>query len=676
MPPSAVPIRPFEPLARLASLLSRRPQADELTGEAARAAAEGAGAPMSLVIERRPGAGTAAIRGSYGWPMPPEPDAFAPSASHIAEALSSPGGRVIGDLASRSGEPELLASHDLKQAAAVPIGDPAQPFGVLAVYTDTHFPLAPDATLQVLTAVAALLDAGLNQARLLASLEREQDDRFRLTSLVEASDDAIVTTTLAGSVLSWNPGAERLYGYTGREILGKDVSLLVPPERQRDRELVLSRVRTGQRIPAFDAVHRRKDGSPVAVSLSLSPVSDRQGTVVAIVGIAHDVTETRRLESELRQSAKMEAVGRLAGGLAHDFNNMLTVIDGYSQLALMKLPADSPIRELIEEIHRAGDRAADLTRQLMVFSRRSMVQPEVLNLSQVVESNTDMLGRVIGEDVTIATTLESRLENVMADRAQVDQALVNLALNARDAMPDGGRLGIETANVRFESAHGVPPREVPAGQYVLLAITDSGIGMDAVTRGRIFEPFFTTKGSGRGTGLGLAMLHNFVRQSGGFVTVYSEPGQGTTFKIYLPTVALPVTPRPLAATGQAPSGSETILVVEDDSAVRQFTEAVLSAAGYAVLTAGQGAEAMALVRQHPHPIRLLMTDVVMPVVGGHALAEQFLEHQPDGRVLFTSGYTPEAVSRRGIAIPAEQFIQKPYSPAALCRQVRSILDRN
>jgi CheY-like chemotaxis protein len=253
---------------------------------------------------------------------------------------------------------------------------------------------------------------------------------------------------------------------------------------------------------------------------------------------------------------------------------------------------------------------------------------------------------------------------------------VNLALNARDAMPEGGRLSVETTNVRFEVAHGVAPLEVPAGQYVLLAITDTGVGMDAATRGRLFEPFFTTKGSGRGTGLGLAMLHNFVRQSGGFVTVYSEPAQGTTFKIYLPTVALPMTARPRAASGQAPSGSETILVVEDDSAVRQFTDAVLSAAGYAVLTASQGAEAMALARQHPRPIHLLMTDVVMPVVGGHALAEQFLEFQSNSRVLFTSGYTPEAVSRRGIVIPAEQFIQKPYSPAALCRQVRAILDRN
>jgi CheY-like chemotaxis protein len=242
-------------------------------------------------------------------------------------------------------------------------------------------------------------------------------------------------------------------------------------------------------------------------------------------------------------------------------------------------------------------------------------------------------------------------------------------------MPDGGRLTIETGNLRLDSAEGVPPNEVPPGQYVLLAVTDTGLGMDALTRSRIFEPFFTTKGSGRGTGLGLAMLQKFVRQSGGFVTVDSEPGEGTTFKIYLPTVALPIAPPRAAATGQSPSGSETVLVVEDDPAVCQFTEAVLRAAGYQVLSARHGADAMEVASQHTGPIHLLMTDVVMPVVGGHALAERFRELQPDGRVLFTSGYTPEAVSRRGIVIPAAQFIQKPYSPAALCRQVRAVLDR-
>jgi two-component system, cell cycle sensor histidine kinase and response regulator CckA len=673
MPPSH-PSEPLQAISDLARLLSRNPSLASVAGEAARLAVQATRAAAALVLERRPEAGTFTVRGSYGWAAPPAPDALAAGADHLSEALRGAEGVIIGDLAARPGEPAILAERGLTEAAAVAIGDGDQPVGVLAVYSEAPAAFSNEQTLPLLAALSALLAAGVRQARLSTALESEKDERLRLASLVEGSDHAIVSSTPEGTILSWNPGAERLYGYRAPEILGRDVSVLVPPDRQEDRYLVLGRVRAGERIPAFDAVHHRKDGSPVTVSLSLSPVTDAQGKVVAVAGIAHDVTETRRLESELRQSAKMEALGRLAGGLAHDFNNMLTVIDGYSQLLLLKLPADSPHRELIEEIHKAGARAADLTRQLMAFSRKSLVHPEVLDVSEVVESNADMLRRVIGEDVTITTRLEPNLQHVMADRPQLDQALVNIALNARDAMPNGGRLIIETSNVQFDGAHGVPPRE-PPGRYVLLAISDTGVGMDAATRNRIFEPFFTTKGGGRGTGLGLAMLQNFVRQSGGFISLYSEPEHGTTFKIYLPTVDLPVMPRQAAGHGQSPSGNETILVVEDDAAVRQFTEAVLRAAGYEVLSAGQGDEALALARRDPRPIHLLMTDVVMPGVGGHALAEQFRSVKPQGRVLFTSGYTPEAVGRRGIAIPAAQFIQKPYSPAALCRQVRAILDR-
>ena len=451
------------------------------------------------------------------------------------------------------------------------------------------------------------------------------------------------------------------------------MSVLIPHDREGDRHVLVERLRAGQRIPAFDAIHRRKDGTPVTVSLSLAPVRDRRGAIVAFSGIAHDVTETRRLESQLRQSAKMEAVGRLAGGLAHDFNNMLTVIDGYSELVLMKLAADSPVRGLVEEIHKAGERAADLTRQLMVFSRKSMVEPQVLDLSEVVQADVDMLSRVIGEDVVIETSLAAGLDHVMADRTQLEQVLVNLVLNARDAMPTGGTVPITTANATLATPLRVRGHEVPPGQYVVLAVRDIGVGMDAATLRRIFEPFFTTKGSGRGTGLGLAMLQSFLMQSGGHVTVESEPGQGTTFHLYLPTVELPVAARPHAVTEAAPEGTETVLVVEDDDAVRVYTESVLRAAGYEVLTAANGAEALDLAARTPH-LHLLMSDVVMPVLGGHALAEEFRRLHPQARVLFTSGYTPEAVSLRGVVIPAEQFIQKPYAPAALCRKVRGVLD--
>jgi PAS domain S-box-containing protein len=584
-------------------------------------------------------------------------------------------GLIQRDLASRPGEPPLFARHGLNAGAAVPIVDGAGPLGVLAAYGQDPGAWSDD-TLRTLEGLAALAAAAIAGGRQEADLDGERDERQRLASLIEGTDDAIVTATLEGRILTWNPGAERLYGYRADEIIGCDVSVLVPAEREPDRRRMLERVRAGARIPAFDATHRRKDGAPVTVSLSLSPVKDRHGHVIAVAGIAHDVSQTRRLEAELRQLAKMEAVGRLAGGLAHDFNNMLTVIDGYSQLVLMKLPADSPIRGLIQEIHKAGERAADLTRQLMVFSRKTMVDPRVLNLSDVVQSNAEMLSRVVGDDISVVKSLEPALGHVMADRSQLEQAVVNLVLNARDAMPAGGRLLISTANVRFDAPQPGSPREVPAGEYVELTVADTGIGMDEATRGRLFEPFFTTKGSGRGTGLGLAMLQHFVLQSGGFVAVESSPGEGTRFRMYLPTVPLPLPPGVIATNEDAPSGSESVLVVEDDQAVRLFTESVLLAAGYQVESASSGSEALQVARGHQGPLHLLITDVVMPGLDGQALAEQFREVRPEGRVLFTSGYTLESVSRRGVPIPAARFIQKPYSPAALCRHVRAALDES
>jgi CheY-like chemotaxis protein len=302
-----------------------------------------------------------------------------------------------------------------------------------------------------------------------------------------------------------------------------------------------------------------------------------------------------------------------------------------------------------------------------------MVEPAVLDLAEIVRGQIDTLARVAGADVRIATRLEPAEAHVMADRSLLEQVLIALVLNAREAMPDGGEVSIETADLQLSTALDATPREIPPGQYVELSIRDTGVGMDEATRARLFEPFFTTRGSGRGTGLGLAMLQQFALQSGGFITVDSKVGQGTCFHIYLPTVPLPAAPG-ATASADSPAGSETVLVVEDDEAVRQFTRAVLMAAGYQVLSAADGHDALTLARSHMGPVHLLITDVVMPVLDGHALADQFHALHPDGRILFTSGYTPEAVSRRGITIPASQFIQKPYAPVALCRHVRAALD--
>ena len=665
--------RQIEAVSLLGRYLWQDHSLEDTLSEAARLAAVAAGADAAVVLECASGHPALAVRAAYGWAPALAPETYAGSNSIATQALDSPSGRlVLIDVAGAGDEPAAGLAQGVRAGCAAQVGHPAHPFGALVVYSREPGAFAAE-TAACLESLAAVLGLAVRRARRTAELDRERDERFRLASLVEGTDDAIVSATLDGTIVSWNPGAERLYGYAAHEIVGEDVSVLVPSERHTDRHRLLNLVRAGQRIPAFDAEHRRKNGSPVTVSLSLSPVRDQHGQVVAIAGIAHDVTETRRFESELRQSAKMEAVGRLAGGLAHDFNNMLTVIDGYSELLLMRLPADSAERGLVEEIHKAGERAAELARQLMVFSRKSMVEPQVLHVSEVVQSDVDMLTRVIGEDVIIQTRLGTELPHVMADRAQFEQVLVNLVINARDAMPRGGRVLVETASVEVDHARGVGPRELAPGQYVTLSVTDTGIGMDKATLSRIFEPFFTTKGSGRGTGLGLAMLQTFVIQSGGHVTVDSTPGLGTTFRLYLPTVALPVAAAPGGTVTEAPSGTESILIVEDDDAVRVFTEAVLKAAGYLVLSAANGADALALAGATAHPIDLLMSDVVMPVLGGHALAEQFRTIHPEAEVLFTSGYTPEAVSRRGVAIPAARFLQKPYSPAALCRKIRLIL---
>jgi PAS domain S-box-containing protein len=656
-------------------LLARFPPLDTFLHETARLATAALGVPAAIIFERTTARAGVRIRTSHGWQASPTELNGASSLAHHATAVLS--GRARGaaridtDLA--SGQPASLHPQALHTAAGVVIGGGDAAFGVLAVYAHDEGTLS-DQAFQTLEVLAALAGVAVELARQDQQLNRERDERFHLASLIEGSDDAIVSATLDGVVLTWNPGAERLYGYAAGEVVGRDVSVLIPEERDADRRLLLERVRAGQRIPAFDATHRRKDGSPVTVSLSLSPVKDGHGRVVAVAGIAHDVTQTRRLESELGLASKMETVGRLAGGLAHDFNNILTVIDGYSELALIKLPADDPLRELIDEIHKAGERASGLTRQLMVFSRKSMVEPAVLHLPEVVGGQIDRLARVAGADVRLVTRFEQGVAHVMADRSLLEQVLVALVLNAREAMPRGGEVSIATADVQISTARDATPREIPPGQYVELSIRDTGVGMDQATRARLFEPFFTTRGSGRGTGLGLAMLQQFAMQSGGFVTVESERGQGTCVHIFLPTVPLPAAPSAAEPGADAPAGSETVLVVEDDEAVRQFTRAVLMAAGYQVLSAADGNEALTLARSHTGPVHLLITDVVIPVLDGHALADQFHALHPNGRILFTSGYTPEAVSRRGITIPASQFIQKPYAPASLCRHVRTALD--
>ena len=416
-----------------------------------------------------------------------------------------------------------------------------------------------------------------------------------------------------------------------------------------------------------------KSGAVVWIEQHHALVHHRDGQLAAVECIARDISERKQLEEQLRQSQKMEAIGRLAGGIAHDFNNLLTVINGYSSLAMESLDAEDPLHGEIAEVNKAGERAAGLTRQLLAFSRRQVLTVQVLDLNSVVADVDRMLRRVLGEDIQLGTALASDLDSVKADRGQIEQVIMNLAVNARDAMPKGGRLMIETANMELDENYAAQHSEVAPGRYVMLAVTDTGHGMDAATMTRIFEPFFTTKPQGRGTGLGLATVYGIVKQSGGSIGVYSEPNHGTAFKIYLPRV----TDRPETAdhrpTAKRFLGSGTVLVVEDEEGVRALIRTVLKQAGYRILEARDGEEALGLSGQHQGTIDLVITDMVMPKMSGREFGDLIKTQRPEIKLLFMSGYTDNAIIQQGTLDPEMPFLHKPFTPSLLTAKVREML---
>ncbi len=495
----------------------------------------------------------------------------------------------------------------------------------------------------------------------------------RLAAIVASSEDAIVGKDLDDLITDWNTGAEHLFGYTSAETIGRPVTMLIPPDRREEAARVTKRVCRGEEVLAYESVRLRKDGVEVPVSVRMSPIREN-GRIVGLASISRDLTNARQLEAQLRQAQKMEAVGQLAGGVAHDFNNILTVINGYSEMLLGEQEPDSPGYQMLEQISEAGRRAASLTSQLLAFSRKQVLQPKVVDLNDTVRTSEKMLRRLIGEDVRLTTTLATRLGHVKVDPGQMEQVIMNLAVNARDAMLDGGRVTIETADVNVDEEHAKTRAEIWPGRYALLSVSDTGTGMDEETKARIFEPFFTTKEVGKGTGLGLAMVHGIIKQSGGHIVVDSEPGRGTTFNIYLPAV------EGLRATGKShagadvPRGAETILLVEDEEAVRRLAKMALRNAGYTVLEASHGGEAVRLAEAHKGPIHLLVSDVVMPEMGGRLLAERLSASRPGLKVLFVSGYTDDAVVRHGIVESEMFFLHKPFSPAGLSGKVREALD--
>jgi len=416
------------------------------------------------------------------------------------------------------------------------------------------------------------------------------------------------------------------------------------------------------------------EGRKVPVSQVIVAHRSPVGDVRFISTVMRDLTERKKLEEQLRQAQKMDAIGRLAGGLAHDFNNLLTVISGYSEIVLASLPTGDPMRQAVQTISDAGVRAASLTRQLLTFSRQTVVEPKVLNLNEVVRDAERMLQRLIGEDVKLTTVLDPSIDSVKVDPALFGQVLMNLVVNARDAMPTGGSLTIETHNVNWEGDYAAAHPQIQAGRYVMLTATDTGSGMTAEAKARIFEPFFTTKEAGKGTGLGLAVVHGIVKQSNGHIDVYSEPGVGTTFKIYLPAVGDQVSALKVVDGGKWVGGSETILLVEDETAVRGLALQAFQSQGYKVLTASDGRDAMRVAQAYCGSIDLLVTDVVMPRMGGRDLSQALRPTLPKMKVLYTSGYTDDAVVRHGILQKEVAFLQKPYTPRSLTRKVREVLD--
>jgi|HubBroStandDraft_4_1064222.scaffolds.fasta_scaffold00030_21 PAS domain S-box-containing protein len=637
-------------------------------------------------------------------------------------------------------------------------------------------------------------------ARDITERKRAEEVRERLAAVVESSDDAIIGKNLDGTIIAWNPGAESLFGYTASEAVGKPIQMLLPPERANEESAILERIRRGERTNHFETVRLQKDGKRIDVSESISPIRDRSGVIVGASKIARDISERKcaeeelrkaeerfgktfhssplaivisteaegryvdvneaflkmvgrgrgdvigrtasdlmfwaqpsqrlellrrlqeggtvtdtqfqyktsaaetrdaklswvkievegqpcllafirditerlHLEAQFRQAQKMEAVGRLAGGVAHDFNNMLSVIIGYSDLSTDLIAPESPVKTYLEQIKKASERATMLTRQLLAFSRQQVVFPRVLNLNEVVNNVTTMLLRMVGESISVLFRPTTPIGGIKADPGQIEQILMNLVVNARDAMPDGGEIIIETGHVELDQLYVSQHEGFHTGQHVVLSVCDTGCGMDESIKSKIFEPFFTTKGIGQGTGLGLSTVYGIVTQSQGAIGVESQPNKGTTFKIYFPRITAEAErPVPSREVDEGPAGSETILVVDDDDAVRKVTASLLVSAGYRIIEANNADKALEIMTASGPELDLLLTDLIMFGKSGFELFEQAKVVRPDLRALFMSGYTGDlAALRRGL-ISERTFLAKPFTRVSLLKKVYTVLN--
>jgi PAS domain S-box-containing protein len=524
---------------------------------------------------------------------------------------------------------------------------------------------------------AKMMPDGLLQGIVRDITERKQgeEERRRLSAAIEQTAESVLITDTKGFLVYVNPAFERVTGYSRAEAIGQTPRILNSGEQDGAFYQKLWDTITAGKVWQGRLVNKKKDGTLYTDEITITPVRDESGAIVNYVSVQRDVTHELELEEQYHQAQKMDAVGKLTGGIAHDFNNLLTAINGFAELMQHRLEPDDPLQNMVGNILHSGQRAADLTGQLLAFSRKQMIKPKILNLNTIVADMDKMLQRIIGEDIELKTIPSPDLWPVKVDPAQIEQIIVNLAVNARDAMPGGGQLTVETENVVLDEARIASHLETQPGEYVQLAVSDTGFGMNQEVQTRIFEPFFTTKETGKGTGLGLATVFGIVKQNSGDIWVYSEEGHGTVFKIFLPRAeeAIPAPP-PYDPIGDLPRGTETILVVEDELAVRELAVQTLQAQGYTVLQAADGQEALDLIPAHNAKIHLVFTDVVMPQMDGKELANRFKGIHPNCKVLFSSGYTDDAIAHHGVLDPDVAFIQKPFSPTALTHKVREVLD--
>ncbi len=576
--------------------------------------------------------------------------------------------QFLNELQQRS-EIDLTLSAPL-QWLGVPLRVNHHAFGALVLKTYSEAACLRDRDKDVLTLISRQLSAAIDHKRN-EQLLRRSEHRYR--SLVQTAVYGIYRSSLEGRFLDVNPALIGMLGYNSAlEVLALDPQKDVFADPAEYTRLTDEFRRTG-RVDGFEVRWKRKDGGAITVRISGRAVARENEPSDVLEAIAEDITERRVLEDQFRQSQKMEAVGRLAGGIAHDFNNLLMVVSGYTEVLLDQITPENPLHAKIESIQQASDRATALTRQLLAFSRKQLLELKVIDVNAVVQDMERLLRPLIGEDIELTTTLTADVGCTRADAGQLEQVLMNLVVNAKDAMPQGGKISVRTASVTLDDSYRPENTFIKRGPYVMITVSDNGHGMDRETQARIFEPFFTTKEKGKGTGLGLSTVYGIIKQSGGYVFVQSELNRGTTFTIYFPRVdepseAIGTASAPVAAVG----GSETILLVEDEESVRQLVRETLVARGYRVLEAENGSAALTLAAAHPETIHLVVTDVVMPGLSGHELAQQLLASRPGVKVLYLSGYAEDAINTSATR-PQKAFLQKPFTLQSLSRKVREVL---